>query len=58
MRLPAKRPYKEGWSIDEAFKELGRLAGPKLDSDCVQALVRTRPKVEEIKERFKEDLYA
>ena len=45
------------WSIDDAFKELRKLAGPKLDSDCVQALIENRPQLEEIKNQLKEDFY-
>jgi HD-GYP domain-containing protein (c-di-GMP phosphodiesterase class II) len=56
--LTSRRPYKEAWSVDDAFKELLGLAGSKLDSDCVEALVRNRAQLEEIRERFREDPYA
>ena len=52
--LTSRRPYKEPWSNDDAFRLLGRLAGETLDDECVQALVRNRTRVEEIQERFRE----
>lgn len=55
--LTSRRPYKKAWSIDDAFEELRKLAGPKLDNDCVQALIENRPQLEEIKNQFKEDFY-
>ena len=55
--LTSHRPYKEAWTIDEAFKELRTLAGSKLDPDCVDALIRNRVQLEEIMGRFKEDSY-
>lgn len=50
--LTSRRPYKEAWSNDDAFAMLQRLAGSKLDAECVAALVQTRSKVEEIQARF------
>ncbi len=35
--LNSRRPYKEAWSSDEAFRELRKLADDKLDRDCVEA---------------------
>lgn len=55
--LTSRRPYKEAWTIDEAFKELRTLAGSKLDPDCVDALIRNRVQLEEIMGRFQEDSY-
>lgn len=55
--LTSPRPYKEAWSIDDAFQELRRLAGSKLDPDCVQALIKNRARLEEIRDRFKENPY-
>lgn len=52
--LTSHRPYKEAWSIDDAFEELRRLAGSKLDSDCVEALIKNRAQLEEIRDRFQE----
>lgn len=53
--LTSKRPYKEAWSVDEAFTELQALAGKKLDPDCVAALTGEREEVEAIQRRFQED---
>lgn len=53
--LTSRRPYKEPWSNDDAYAMLQRLAGEKLDKDCVEALVVNRPQVEEIQQRFAED---
>jgi len=56
--LTSKRPYKEAWGNDEAFAALRKLAGIKLDADCVEALVSNRPAVEEIQQSFQEEFYA
>jgi HD-GYP domain-containing protein (c-di-GMP phosphodiesterase class II) len=53
--LTSRRPYKEPWSNDEAFAFLSRLAGEKLDEECVNALLRNRKRVEEIQDCFRED---
>ncbi|MGD8743687.1 MAG: HD domain-containing protein [Granulosicoccaceae bacterium] len=53
--LTSKRPYKEAWSNDQAFAMLQKLAGEKLDTDCVQALMDNREAVEDIQRRFRED---
>ena len=52
--LTSRRPYKEAWNIDDAFQELRRLAGSKLDPDCVEALIKNRGQLEEIRDRFQE----
>jgi hypothetical protein len=49
------RPYKSAWSIDEAFQYLIELADSRFDRDCVAALVKNRPAIEEIQARFAED---
>jgi HD-GYP domain-containing protein (c-di-GMP phosphodiesterase class II) len=56
--LTSRRPYKAAWSIDDAFAELRRMAGSKLDPDCVEALIKNRAQLEEVGERFKEEPYA
>lgn len=53
--LTSRRPYKRAWSIDKAFDTLRRLAGIKLDADCVAALIASRDKVEEIHAQFREN---
>jgi HD-GYP domain-containing protein (c-di-GMP phosphodiesterase class II) len=53
--LTSVRPYKEAWGNDRAFMFLQSMAGTKLDSDCVAALISCRDEVEVIQKRFKED---
>ncbi len=55
--LTSDRPYKKGWSNDEAFAMLKKMAGEKLDIDCVDAIIISRKEVEEIQEQFKEDKF-
>lgn len=53
--LTSRRPYKEAYANDVAFRMLGDLAGSHLDAECVEALVENRAEVERIQERFGED---
>lgn len=53
--LTSRRRYKIAWTNEEAFAMLQRLAGAKLDRDCVEALIKNRGAVEEIQGRFKEE---
>jgi HD-GYP domain-containing protein (c-di-GMP phosphodiesterase class II) len=53
--LTSQRPYKSAWSNDEAFAYLMRVAGGKLDRECVQALLDQREEVELIQRRFAEN---
>jgi HD-GYP domain-containing protein (c-di-GMP phosphodiesterase class II) len=55
--LTSTRPYKAAWGNDEAFATLRRLAGVKLDRDCVEALLGARAEVEGIQRHFREDPY-
>ena len=50
--LTSRRPYKEAWSIDDAFDLLIRMSGEQLDKDCVNALINNRERVEEIQAKF------
>jgi len=52
--LTSIRPYKKAWSNSDAFAELQKLAGSKLDSDCVQALISSKERVVEIQRRFQD----
>ncbi len=52
--LTSRRPYKDAWTNDDAFAMLERLAGEKLDAECVQAMVKHRAEVEEIQVQFRE----
>ncbi|MGF1640654.1 MAG: HD domain-containing phosphohydrolase [Rhodospirillales bacterium] len=51
--LTSRRPYKEPWSNDDAFRLLADLAGSKFDPGCVAALTSLRPTVERIQDRFR-----
>jgi HD-GYP domain-containing protein (c-di-GMP phosphodiesterase class II) len=53
--LTNRRPYKDAWPNDEAFAMLRRLAGEKLDAECVAALLENRAEVENIQAQFKDD---
>lgn len=55
--LTSSRSYKAAWSNHEAFAMLQKLAGIKLDKDCVNALIQNPNKVIEIQEGFKESLH-
>ena len=55
--LTSDRPYKKAWSNDEAFAMLKKMAGEKLDRDCVDAMINSRKEVEEIQAQFKEDKF-
>jgi HD-GYP domain-containing protein (c-di-GMP phosphodiesterase class II) len=53
--LTSRRPYKDAWTNEEAFALLERLAGEKLDGDCIRALLENREEVERIQAQFAED---
>ena len=53
--LTSRRPYKGAWSVDEAFSLLAGLSGIKLDAQCVNAFMDSRPEIEEILEQFSEN---
>ena len=55
--LTSARPYKNAWSNEDAIGELKKLAGEKLDRDCVNALIQNLDKVEQIQEQFSENFY-
>ena len=55
--LTSRRPYKRAWSNAEAFAMLKKLAGIKLDADCVAALVDNLQEIESIQRQFEEDPY-
>lgn len=54
--LTSHRPYKEAWSNGEAFAELRRLAGSKLDPVCVDALEARTEEILSIQSRFAESV--
>ncbi len=51
--LTTRRPYKDAWSNDDAFRFLDDLSGKKFDPDCVCALSSNREAVETIQEQFR-----
>ncbi len=55
--LTSQRPYKPAWPIDVTFSEMRLLAGTRLQSECVEALINRRHEVEEIKQQFHESVY-
>jgi len=55
--LTSKRPYKEAWSNEKAIKTLKQLAGKKLDSECVNALLKNIDDIEKIQQQFNENTY-
>ncbi len=55
--LTSARPYKQAWANEDAIAELQRLAGEKLDRDCVDALIRNLDEVEKIQRQFSENYY-
>jgi len=46
--LVSERPYKRAWTVDEAFTEIGRLAGSALDPVLAAAFIELRPEIERI----------
>ena len=52
--LTSRRSYKDAWTNDEAFAMLKRMAGEKLDTECVDALISHRIDVEMIQTQFRE----
>ena len=55
--LTSQRSYKDGWSNEEAFELLKKLAGERLDKDCVEAIVNNCKEVEKIQQHFNEDKF-
>ncbi|WP_259655901.1 HD domain-containing phosphohydrolase [Shewanella colwelliana] len=52
--LTSERPYKSAWSNDVAFAELRKLAGTKLDTDCVTALIDGADEISTIQQTFQQ----
>jgi len=55
--LTSERPYRDAWSNRDATAELKRLAGERLDKDCVAALIGNMAEVERIQQEFDENTY-
>jgi HD-GYP domain-containing protein (c-di-GMP phosphodiesterase class II) len=56
--LTSERPYKPAWTNEEAFDNLREIAGAQVDSECVEALIKSADEILQIQARFKEELYA
>ncbi len=55
--LTSTRPYKKAWSNKKAIQELNKLAGEKLDQECVEALIQNMEEVEQIQKQFNENIF-
>ncbi len=55
--LTSARPYKLAWSNDRAIETLKKMAGRRLDAECVQALVDSMEQVIRIQRKFSENMY-
>jgi len=55
--LTSQRPYKKAWSNDAALETIKRLAGEKLDQDCVDALIQNIDEIVSIQKHFNENIY-
>lgn len=53
--VTSERPYKHAWTNEEAFSHLKKLAGIKLDPDCVEALLTNKLEIECIQDRFRDN---
>lgn len=53
--LTSQRAYKHAWSNEEAFAELRRLSGWKLDARCVAILMGNQKKILEIQSLFQDE---
>src|SRR5690606_18260455 len=50
--LLSKRPYKRAWTMDETFEYISLESGRLFDPQCVDALLRSRQRVEEACARY------
>jgi len=55
--LTSSRPYKGAWSNPQAIDMLRKLAGVKLDGDCVEALARNLEKIGDIQSRLEAERF-
>jgi len=46
--LISVRPYKRAWSLGEALDYISQQSGKLFDPRCVDALIRTRPRLEQL----------
>ncbi len=52
--LVSKRPYKEGWTIEETIAHVEENSGRHFDPDLVEVFLTKLPQVQEIQQRFSE----
>lgn len=52
--LTSERSYKQAWTNDDAFAELKKLGGIKLNNACIDVLIQERKAVEKIQQTFKD----
>lgn len=50
--LISKRPYKHAWTVDEALDYIAAESGRLFDPGCVEALLRSRSRLDDICARF------
>ncbi|WP_243713393.1 response regulator [Luteimonas terrae] len=50
--LMSKRPYKRGWSIEEALAYIGENSGRHFDPRCVEAMLSNVPRLQQICAQF------
>ncbi len=55
--LTSRRPYKDAWSNQEAFKLLQEVSREELDTACVNALLQNKDQIIEIQRQFKENMF-
>lgn len=51
--LTSKRPYKEAWSLDQAFEYICNESGKHFDPELVTAMLSIRPIIEKIRNEYK-----
>ncbi len=56
--LTSVRPYKEAWSIDQAYEYLNRESGKHFDPELVSMMVAIRSKIEKILNKYKHSVNA
>ena len=55
--LTSVRPYKQAWSNEKAIETLKKMAGERLDQDCVNALIDNMEQIEQIQKQFDENAF-
>ena len=55
--LTSARPYKQAWTNEKAIETLKKMAGERLDQDCVNALIDNMEQIEQIQKQFDENAF-